>query len=1116
MLIFQKVKICQICHILEKNIIEKTFFHHRKSLFIFMCENELVPTDETVLKPYYIDKNYENSNIIDLFMDNDKYSFYILKCDLGFLIDFISQNNLPSPSNLENININLEKQRNFYLIKKNNNAENDPQHNSPKFYNISDQSSIIIAKTEKTISSDYSLWCNHQHSTSDDDIQTNSHGVNYANKCLFSIIHPSKIKVEIRKKIKTKYSNFKYDNPLIKLTYESKANFEKFLTFFYDSPYFLTIYPETVLIKISSIVKIQSALRMFSIRNKFFKNIKQIVLEKRAMITITNGIKNKRIKNSLHNLNEIIQYYKTLPKQNYFFMPGQYYNFFMNQSQNFDIDFLKRDNYLLEDKRTLYFLYKILNFYTKIKSIVQFGFGADKSIVLAENHNGFLPQFIPTGKIMFSLNDLHDIISVGSVSVEAKKKMLSVPISEKLLKRFHFIKIVFTNFTEARRRLVLFSYLTNSFKIFMNDKDVLEYCSANAIKYNWYGYSTRKYISNLLFDKGFKIKIFKKPQTKIALNKYEKQSNEDSKMPCINNEKLEIPNANYSYDIDERKGKFIAIGFDIKENIHQLRNDYRPWVHQLEAYKKIREKYSEFPSIQPQPEPYNDEDESINTLSALNLGLITRNDIPKILTCKLNTDVNLPSTTEKRKYDFGEIDFYSSKNNFPNPLFYNFEDSEEEDENNETERREGSLKESTNALVPEASTPNNTLESAIANHFFKSRLEKDKPQNLNKNFNSNCSKSLPKFAFMPLVDSYSILNEEIDDAHLMAPFFTGSPKHKIRGIKQIPKSKSLSNLIHTPHSHPTNNNLNLDNFFTNMLKDENEENEKNSVKLDTDLPQELPSSDLELKPISPREQIKIVFSKLVRLYKLGNLINNGAQTTKSFDNNHINYQKARDELLKTHSNSIISKTKYAADAQKRASVEKAIILNKIEKQRKNAIKEKTKKASIIRQSLKSNREKYNKNRAFGINFVSMSQQLSRRIEMNKKSSLIKRPDVVHLKMNILNKKMNLKEINHEIAEQKREIAFFDKITLENRKQMMDAERTKRINSILEIKRKEKERRSQMKSTRSSQSMCIPEPAGPYIFEDECISASKSIGEYIGFNLGTIESQLLVDIIYNIL
>ena len=47
-----------------------------------------------------------------------------------------------------------------------------------------------------------------------------------------------------------------------------------------------------------------------------------------------------------------------------------------------------------------------------------------------------------------------------------------------------------------------------------------------------------------------------------------------------------------------------------------------------------------------------------------------------------------------------------------------------------------------------------------------------------------------------------------------------------------------------------------------------------------------------------------------------------------------------------------------------------------------------------------------------------------------------------------------------IAEQKREIAFFDKITLENRKQMMDAERTKRINSILEIKRKEKERRSQ--------------------------------------------------------
>lgn len=132
---------------------------------------------------------------------------------------------------------------------------------------------------------------------------------------------------------------------------------------------------------------------------------------------------------------------------------------------------------------------------------------------------------------------------------------------------------------------------------------------------------------------------------------------------------------------------------------------------------------------------------------------------------------------------------------------------------------------------------------------------------------------------------------------------------------------------------------------------------------------------------------------------------------------------------------------------------------------------------------------------------------------NRKQQLIQRKAVSSLRQTNKDNRKALKEFNIKLEQQKRRLALLDKINLEKKRSKNNQFKNDKLNAIYETKRKDKERRKLLKSQKNA--FFAPPVPIPQVKEDQIEIASKDIGNYMGANLGIVESQLLTDIINNI-
>ncbi|OHT10265.1 IQ calmodulin-binding motif family protein [Tritrichomonas foetus] len=1069
--------------------------------------------------------------MVEVFADineEGKYSFIVGESQVDMINRFISERSIKPPPLQEVTKYKLVKKIKPVMVK---------LPGSPIIYYGTDKSSIVRFQRNHQIKPNFTIWCRHDHAALKSRKKVTRFGINWTNQCPFSSI-PA-----IKGNYPKNTVNLKKYDALIKFTYENREDFASFITQIICSKLNITIYPERTIIFTASTITIQSASRMFIERLRHFREIKSIAIEKRALSCIRYSFKTMAIHRAVSHVVKVYQYYNSLPRQQSFYIPYHYYQSLISMKKLYNVDF---------------------------------GYSSDRSLVLDKSIIGFLPEIIPKGNIMFNLNDLSSLVSLGVISTKATNSMFSIQIPAKYIKRYRIMRITYANPEEARRRLALFAWMTYSFNIIMTENDVLEYCCANAIHSCWYGYSSRKRLAHILTQHGFSGKSLKvirmihndeRNNLKHSKPKYDQTNNQQ-------NNQSGNPNG-----INKPK----SLLFDPVESLHELRHDYRPWAGQLDYFKD--QKRNERPS---NPTKSRETTESSNNFdlssSALNVGMVTADDFPQIATSKIDTRlIHKKSSVRQQSKYFNDYEYNDSQrasvlNSTPvsctasnqnvleqinNETDDQFNDHNEEHNKNtfgENEQEDQfDINEFTfakpfkvdgvNSCFMDLSHLTNTLnlKPYVPDNIKK---VKEQPKAKSSIHVSHSTLTMPNSKLDPmnisLADLMSKSNEVIldennlpnpnliednflsslddevsADPRLMAPFFTGSPKRKVRKIKPtdslfsvvrhaIKPSLSLSTLLGKPKLElaiSSREQKDKDNKKANESETTKIENRKQTAQRTENRLQDL---------------VKVVFTKLVRLHHVGMIIRGNAIEDNTIENKRQVALLARQDLEKSRACTEMSKKIQITQAQQRASIEKAMLLETLSDQKNHSLKEKTKRIHQIKEEQKLARERFNRDRKFGQSFANMARKINQKAEiknLNKSTAqnlFLTKSNVLSMRQSSLETKAANRELNSELEQQKRRLSMLDKIFLDRKRQKMETSKLKKLDEIYENKRKDKERRKLMKTMRASQPIYVPPTPLPQVQEDESVSAMKEIGQYLGDSMGLLESQLLVEMINRII
>lgn len=815
----------------------------------------------------------------------------------------------------------------------------------------------------------------------------------------------------------------------------------------------IVLYPERVLITSSSQITMQSAFRSFIDRMKYFHDLKQQALESRAISIIRYSFKTSTIQRSITHISNVMKYYKSLPNSQSFYIPYEYYSTVMTMKKKYDITF---------------------------------GYSSDKSLVLdSVSNDDVMLNIIPQGKIMFALSDLPSLISMNVASTKAQPSMFNIPIPIKYLKRYRIMRLLFFSPVEAKRRLALFAWLTDQYNIIMTEQDVLEFCYANIIHSCWRGHAARVNFAHVLAQHGKPIKSDLK-----SLFKYKRDNDYENSITNQTYQKLHNQNEESEPLINK------ALKEAPSNSIQLLRHDYKPWINQLNNYKEEKEYLKKIEERKPKIPNKNEEDvtqESMNIEFKDLQGISVKSLKPKSLR-------EVPNSPP----------LHSTPVSTPNPhnLISKIKNTEE-------------IK-----LIEKkypAFRPESQMVFLSPPKVVPRKISKDDsilPKKTIKDTSTNTEKENKKVTFQ--MDDYTsihnnskqIRNEALetvenhfDDPRLLAPFFTGSSQKKIRDPTIVAK----------PELETTNNCV-----------------------------QVLEKNISEKKTLTFQELVKISFTKLSRLHHLGTIIASTALINSRIETNKQMAQQARETLQQQRIDNQLARLSQLAETRERAAIEKEFFTNEIEESKEKSLKKKAKKVKDEKEELRLSREKFIQSKTFGQNFVNMARMISHKAEMSKKgfgsmsipvnsnSSLslkavnttsnpkqklmIQKAVVSSLRQQKLDNKALLKQFNQEIDMQKKRITRLDKMYLERKKSMNEESKENKLRAIYESKRKEKERKQLLKLQQNERLHYYNslEPQPPPVEEDPNQIALKSIGNYLGSNLGDVESQMLIDLISQIL
>lgn len=1137
------------------NRIRSCFLHFRMRQII-----KQVRSIRTIQSSWRRKKSREYT-AVEVFFYNGSYSIIIPQNNLEKIKNFLKANKLEEPKSI------VETP---YKLIRTKEAKKVPFPGSPIIYYSCDDSLVARICHNNNIPKNSTIWCSHDHSAMKGRKKVTQYGINYTRQCPFASIPMIKIIVP-KKSLKLK----KYDT-FVKLNYYDREKFAKVIYSILKSDINLTLYPERNLVITAAKITIQSSFRTFIERLKNFRDIKQQAIEKRALSCIRYSLKTQIIHRCVSHISNTIKYYNSLPRSTTFYIPYQYYSSLISMKKKYDVDF---------------------------------GFASDKSLILEKNSpDGFLKKIIPTGRIVFALSDLPSIVNVGVISSKVQSSSFSIPIPMKYVKRYKIMRLTYITPEEAKRRLTLFAWMTNKFDIIMTEREVLEFCCANVIHSCWRGYSYRRRLVHILIQMGSLFdhsKLFKrmnfKGRNQYYFRKLSMLGDSNSK------DKGQILQEPLSSDPIE---SIHELRHDYRPWERQLK-DFRETIHNENKYKTIQP--DQIPKNFEKNDRDNDDVENSKEISpsALNIGLKTANDLPEIKTIKIPSKSAL---NYNRNYNIIGVDTNKGRHsNIENPklnnnLLYqktqnidnkkNFnqnESSSTKTEKNPTissdkDQAKGTHSDEKDFKIIEVEEKNEDEDDfnndfdflknkkQLSNKFnlSSSNAKKDKfkflqshsqltlpvnynailkdennKYNLRSNRTNNNDKSQSRIIDDPLLSS---LDNELDEnPRLMAPFFTGSPKRKVRDSKDDESDDSDNNNYNNNHKFLSQNRFKSSKsafslydtsfdiqFF--IKEDKPQEDQINDQVSDEMPPLKSTHSSQRTKNII-QELVKIAFSKLSRLHHLGLIIVSSAAVDNSIEKNRQIAIEAREDLEKKRTENDMKKNTLSNETHQRAQIEHSLLLEQIQDQREMAKKERTKRVKEIKDEQKSKRDKYIQSQSFGQNFVNMARVISHKAEMskkgffmknspiftksssvlsnslscgNRKQQMVQRKVVSSLRQSNIETKNALKEFNDELEKQRRRLTLLDKMLLEKKRKKNLDSKTERLNALYEEKRKDKERRKLMKTQKDKNSAYIPPVPVTQVQEDETESAARNIGSYMGANLGIIESHLLIDIISSII
>ena len=269
-----------------------------------------------------------------------------------------------------------------------------------------------------------------------------------------------------------------------------------------------------------------------------------------------------------------------------------------------------------------------------------------------------------------------------------------------------------------------------------------------------------------------------------------------------------------------------------------------------------------------------------------------------------------------------------------------------------------------------------------------------------------------------------------------------------------------------------------------------------------------------------RDALRKAFTKLVRLHQLGIQIEQAMIIDNTIAEKRNKAVMAREKVVRAREDLKMTKEVELSDLMERNKIEQLEREEKVRQVRAKTAMTRNRNVNKVRKVHNDAISKYKKERDFALNFVSVSRKIAQQIEQ-KQLKAEKRKDLEEAQSKVQKQHEESKEAIEkykqkvkDMEDYKRKIAARDKMMNEEKRLLQTEAAKRRIELLATIKEDEKLMKEAYRASKT-QKKAIPTNIPQLIEIDEVEGASLIMKDFMGPNLGEVESHLLCQIISEI-
>jgi hypothetical protein len=259
------------------------------------------------------------------------------------------------------------------------------------------------------------------------------------------------------------------------------------------------------------------------------------------------------------------------------------------------------------------------------------------------------------------------------------------------------------------------------------------------------------------------------------------------------------------------------------------------------------------------------------------------------------------------------------------------------------------------------------------------------------------------------------------------------------------------------------------------------------------------------------------FTRLARLHQLGAEIEQGAVVDHTIEEKRAVASHARSQLAISRNERAQSRDVFIDEVRSRSRIERDELFDELEEQNYQSTKLRTRRIQKLKEDRRSQQQRLDRDKKFGIAFVNVSRQLghaNERMILRDRQSAQRAAlaeSTAGLRESVLQSRFNARERLFEIEHQRHRVAELDRIITNARHQERLGHRDERLRAVHEQKR-----RDALHDLPKMLRHALPPPVACPVRRDEQEEATAELGEWVGANLGAMEARALVDLLAGVL